>query len=207
MVIVLDSFEDGDLSEYTKQGRRVVGITQSPVYDGNNAYKGRQEIIDENEELGTVQQGDTFSAFTRATHAQFATHGINFGVQDIDNFYYVIFTAHDPDDPSDRGIVKLKRESSGEITTLEDAELNWEPDTWYETKVSWGNDGTIDVTIYEDGSTEVASLSATDTTYSSGGIGFNASGLAFFASYGFGDYYTKEVPPPSAPSDLTATLS
>jgi hypothetical protein len=53
---------------------------------------------------------------------------------------------------------------------------------WYKVIVEWTVGGLIDVYLYDsDGSTLLNTISATDNTWNSGGIGFRGFGL--------GDYY------------------
>jgi hypothetical protein len=57
--------------------------------------------------------------------------------------------------------------------------------SWYEVEVDWQNGGQMDVTLTRNG-TFVASTTATDTSYSSGGIGYT-----FWFQHGGWDNYTS----------------
>lgn len=55
---------------------------------------------------------------------------------------------------------------------------------WYEVEIDWQTNNEIDVTVFDDGGAVVATTSATDSTYTSGGIGFT-----FWFQHGGWDSY------------------
>tara|TARA_B100000508_G_scaffold126467_1_gene111028 strand:+ start:42 stop:5051 length:5010 start_codon:yes stop_codon:yes gene_type:complete len=57
---------------------------------------------------------------------------------------------------------------------------------WYEIEVDWQTDDTIDVRLYNSGGTLVASTTATDSNYTSGGFGFT-----FWGFYGGWDSFVS----------------
>jgi hypothetical protein len=66
----------------------------------------------------------------------------------------------------------LHRDTSG--TVLASTTVTYSTG-WYEVEVDWGTDDSIFVTLYKDG-TQIATTSATDSNYTSGGIGYTLWG-------------------------------
>jgi hypothetical protein len=76
------------------------------------------------------------------------------------------------------GTFELHRLSSGARSVLARASQSWGTG-WYEIEFDWGADGSITITAYEDpgGSrTQVNQITATDTTFTDGGVGFHCAG-------------------------------
>jgi hypothetical protein len=69
---------------------------------------------------------------------------------------------------------------------------------WYEVKVDWRTTNAIDVSVYDNTGALFATTTATDSSYTSGGVGF-----AFWGQHGGWDYYTSRV---YAASDPTYTI-
>lgn len=57
---------------------------------------------------------------------------------------------------------------------------------WYRCRVSWGYAGTMSITLFDSGGTQLGTASGTDTTYNVGAIGFRAVNVA---SSGFTSYF------------------
>mgnify|MGYP002762452314 CR=1 FL=1 len=107
--------------------------------------------------------------------------GLSFGGQDTDNFYYVANL------PSSNEIVVGKYENA----SLDDnrAAVSTSFDTWYDLEFDWLSDGTIEVRIFEVDSngdrtsSSLGSSTYSDSTWSSGGIGFQVFASAGRPSY------------------------
>lgn len=169
---VVEDFEDGDLSEYEfDQGEAATSLVSSPTYTGSRAL----EITNENANLISTSGlttypsvGDTFRFHIRGTGGT-VNHHVTYGVQDHENRYFVrVSFANDN--------FRLYRYQDGDSTLLaaNSESIEVREDEWYEIEVDWGTDGTHDVAIYTEGGGQLASVSATDTTYERGGIGYDA---------------------------------
>jgi hypothetical protein len=66
---------------------------------------------------------------------------------------------------------------------------------WYEVKVDWRTNNAIDVSVYDNTGALFATTTATDSSYTSGGVGF-----AFWGQHGGWDYYTSRVYAASDPT-------
>lgn len=137
----------------------------SSVSDNGNAI-----ITDSDGDFPTVSQGDRFKLET-----MFRTSGnqwtVYFGLQSETSSTY-------PDDGYKITVEtyndKVKIDNGN--TTLESKNFNIPRDEWLEWDVRWKNDGQIVLNIYDSGGNPlVENLTATDTTYTSGGWGIVAN--------------------------------
>ena len=169
--LVIDSFEDGGLSEYEfDRGASGAAVTTDAAYIGSQAL----EISGTNTELISMygldyypSAGDLFSTWVRATGGADLVN-ITYGVQNHLNRYYarVAFGG---------GRIKIYRYEDGSSTLLaKQTGLNLSEDTWYEVEIDWKEDGTHIFTLYDSSGTQVSQISATDSTWSAGGVGYDA---------------------------------
>lgn len=171
----IDGFEDDDLDEY--DGHTGSYTTQSSVvHDGGFAAEGTAggdaTVIHSTSGLADYpEQGDTFSAWMRSEAFEGGGDHVAtlFGVQDSDNYYRAIITGNE---------YLLQVRDGGSLSTIDSVSASPSAGSWYRVEVDWQADGTIVATFYDDAGTEVANLSGTDSTFTSGGIGFDTHGLA-----------------------------
>lgn len=168
--VVLDSFEDGDLAEYEygPDQNDPVEIVSAPTYHGDRALM-MDGLTEFNSFSGLdyyPSPGDTVSCHIRGANGV-AIGNFAYGVQDHDNQYVAQLRW-------DNQTAKLLRVEDGELhgIDVQDAALDY--DVWYDYEVEWGEDGTHAATVTDDSGTEVVELSGTDTTYTSGGIGYDS---------------------------------
>ena len=182
--VAADDFEDNDISEYSGQ-TTIFNVGTTFAYD--NTY-GLDNFGNENSRSNTggiyrldqtVSQGETFRYFqyvdTSATSDEACT---KFGVQSPgssnDNYGVCVEIAG-----TDRVVLSrdvVENESSPgttgfPATILDTANVTYATG-WYEVEVIWGTDDSIEVNLYTAAGTLVTTLSVTDGTYTSGGIGF-----------------------------------
>jgi hypothetical protein len=182
-VNVIDSFEDGNLDEYRfDQGQSGASIVTTPAYRGSNALA----ISDTNTELISTSglknypsAGDVFSFRTRATGGANKTN-FAYGVQNHTNRYYVVLNFTDDS-------LKLMRYEDGTSyeLTKQTSGFSFSMDTWYEVKVDWQSDGTHTVSLYNPVGDLLAQISAADSAWKAGGIGYDA----YLSSSGGTVYY------------------
>ncbi|MFC4552409.1 hypothetical protein [Halorussus sp. GCM10023401] len=166
----VDGFEDGDLSEYEfDRGSSGASVVSSPTYTGSHAL----EISGTNTEMISMDglehypaAGDVFSTWVRGTNNADRIN-ITYGVQNHTNRY---FARVNPE----QGHVALYRTEDGSSTLLTDKSVPLSQDTWYEVHIDWQTDGTHVFTLFDDSGSQISQISATDSTWTAGGIGYDA---------------------------------
>ncbi|MFC6965112.1 hypothetical protein ACFQJ8_26950 [Halocatena marina] len=167
---VIESFEDGDLSEYTfATGSSGATVTSSPTYDGSKVL----EIADTHTQMHSTagldqypQDGDIFSVWVQATDNADAVN-FTYGVQNDKNRYFVRVNFSG-------GNLALHRYESGSSTALaSDSAVSPSHNAWYELKIEWC-DCAHTISLKDSQGNRLSEISATDTTWRSGGIGFDA---------------------------------
>jgi len=110
--------------------------------------------------------GDTFSCWVLSEGGQGDTY-LAYGVQNsLQDFYWVNL------DFTNQKMYLFKR-VDGDSTSLEGtSQISLEEDTWYYLDIYWGTDGTHEIYLYDVNENVVGELTATDSEFTSGGIGF-----------------------------------
>lgn len=170
---VIDSFEDGDLSEYSvwnSSGGSVAAAT-TRAYDGSYALDhttdgtGGHDIASTSGLQGYPDQGDTLD-FRYYSSNSGDTVYYYFGFQDSNNFYKA---AHRSDSLGHRLVVN----DAGSATELaSNGSASFPTGEWVRHKIDWATDGTITCTLYDSTGTQISQISATDTTFADGGVGY-----------------------------------
>lgn len=185
----LDTYYDGDLSASTRQ--------QTTVQEGSDALE-ISEGDGTNRNLGSFDtdglpnypvQGDQFRCWFRTDSAQSGA--------DADVVALVFGLQNSGDVVSDRYRVgyqgsenfRLGKQQGGSFSTLAETPLTLSSNTWYEFDVVWETDGTITAKVFDTSGSEVTSggISATDTSFTSGGVGY-ALGTPGTHTINFDDY-------------------
>jgi len=187
---VIDSFEDGSLSEYSfDRGESGASIIQDSTLAVDGSYllelSGTStELISTTGLSAYPSGGDTFNYRFRRSPGAVAWN-ITYGVQDHDNRYYVQFDVPDTK-------FRLYKLLDGDSVRIDSTEVTPSADEWHRIEVDWQADGTHTVTLFDNSDTQIAQVSGTDTEWSTGGIGFDAY-LDSGESVSF-DYVTMENP-------------
>lgn len=168
---IIDDFEDGDLSEYSFD-RNAAGasLVSNPTYDGSHAL----QIDATNTELLSTsglnyfpRAGDTFSCWVRGTNGA-ADVNFTYGAQDKNNRYVARVSF-------DRDNIVLFRYENGTLHTLaQQYGITVGEDSWYNIEINWGDNNTHQFTLQDASGSEVAQISSTDSTWTSGGVGYDA---------------------------------
>ena len=173
---VVEDFERSDpLAAYGGEDH-LFGVASSPVYQGSQAL---------------INDGGEFASIVSTSgldHYPERGNEITYSFQNAaeDNFVaFHIFAQSETDDPdgytvgiSGQGAWRLWRNVDGGIETIatEDLPASEQTDGWYRAEV-WTDDTTVYADLYDDATDELlASVSADDDTYDSGGIGFRSAG-------------------------------
>lgn len=169
----VDDFEDNDIEEYGADTANFE-VQSTTVYEGSYAL---ETTLPSNDFAGVTsvggldrypQAGDTFQVRMRWDSSDSIKHFI-WAAQSVGenpDSYQVSVDANN-------NKFALDRQESGynELTsTSYDPRTN--ADEWMRVKVEHGTDGSITATLYDSSGSQVAQLSATDTTYTEGGVGF-----------------------------------
>uniref|UniRef100_UPI0010932B94 fibronectin type III domain-containing protein n=1 Tax=Halorussus marinus TaxID=2505976 RepID=UPI0010932B94 len=193
MATTIDDFDDGNLDEYTGDTDAFT-IVSSPTHAGSNALEvtggGGYSIFSTSGLPAYPAAGDAFSFRLRVQDSDTGTSGMYFGVQDTSRWYRVRWNA---------GELQLQRDGeqiavqSGSVPTGE----------WLRVLVSWSADGTITAAIADASGTRHAAVSATDSTYTDGGIGWSHFNGASSETVRFDSAQIE--PAPAAPSNISAS--
>lgn len=169
----LDSHEDGDIAEYGGDTGDF-STTNDFATDGSvglnftNATSGHSVIIDSGI---TAQQGDLIKSDWQLANTN-GLAGIVIGAQSEAgsgsyNGYVIGY-----DKVNNR--LFIDEVSSGSIANLKLKSATLSAGTTYTFEVDWQTDGTIAVDVLDSSGTVVAQISATDNSYTSGGLGYRS---------------------------------
>lgn len=163
----IDSFEDGDISEYTGDTSSF-DVVSTDSTDGSQSLEttagSTVEVLSTSGLNYYPEAGDTFQFDIKHTVQGTGITRTMFAVQDTDNYYSI-------DLNDNENSIELKKNSGGSISTIASDSYTPSADEWHTFRVDWGSDGSFTVTLYDSTGSEVSSFSGTDTTYTSGGIG------------------------------------
>jgi hypothetical protein len=165
--IEVEDFEDEDLNDYTiYSGNAATSVTSADSYTRDQSLR----LADADVNMANVGaspapvQGDTFSVRVKA-----ASGGpislFHYGVQDASQ-YYSLRLRHSTDE------ISLLKHDSGSWTELTGTVTDFDltANIWYKLELDWATDGKHVLTVSGDGHS--VSISCSDTTWASGGIGF-----------------------------------
>lgn len=180
--VIIDDFEDGDIAEYSGETGAAT-VTQSTTTAQNGDYYvevnagGTANTIASFEGDGLnayPDQGETFRFWTQLrgsvrSHTNYGRQTVGSGDNDSrdgDGYQVVL---HDTNTFS-----LAVNGYFGGTTLAEDTSVTVNTNEWYEIEVVWGTDDSHTVTLYDSSGTQLTQLSATDSTYTNGGIALSA---------------------------------
>jgi len=185
---VIDSFEDGNISEYGGDTNSGFAVVTSPVFDGSNSLKKNFDDgrIAATGGRFTVTQGTKLTARVYLDQGSGSANSIGSDAQPTFEFaaqsetgignrsgYAVLINAENE--------IRLDRFDNSSKTVLAANSVVPPEEEWLKVTVDWKSGGTISFTVDDAAGNLVSSGTATDTTYTSGGIGFsNTDGLCYF---------------------------
>lgn len=171
--VVVEGFEDASLDNYDfDRGKPGASIVSSSTHTGSHAL----EISDDNTEMlsnsleSYPSAGDELSCWFNATSSGGANHlNFSYGGQDPKNRYIARINY-------EIGVLKFFRYENGSLYLLARSygEVQLNDYSWYEIRIEWGVDGTHVVSYYDDNGNEIKSISAVDSTWVAGNVGFDA---------------------------------
>lgn len=186
VITTIDDFEDGDIAEYSDETGSYAVTTTSPLngsyrLEGTTPTGGGGVTIRSTSGLNYYPaQGDTFRynfQFSQTDQLQAILFGATSGDTGLNGTYRVDATI----DSSKWTLHHMS--TSGTNTELaSDTSVSYSTGVAYEGEVKWASDGTITCTLFDDTGAQKSQISATDTTLTSGGVGWR--------SYDFNDQST-----------------
>lgn len=171
--LVMADFETGDFSNWDNVPSSW-SIETSTVYEGNYAFykeagNGPASSATYGGPVQTPSQGDTFRWHHYHGGNSNGASQIQFGFQDWNNRYQASFNINDD-------VMKLQKVEGGSGSTMTSSSLSGSSGNWYINEVEWQEDGTIIYTVYDSNENQLNQISATDNTFTSGGIALEAHG-------------------------------
>ncbi|WP_336358969.1 dockerin type I domain-containing protein [Haloarcula sp. CGMCC 1.6347] len=175
----IDTFEDGDLSEYyLREGPSDhVGVTDSPQVtprNGSNLLEVASGVkLQSRSGLDRYPSaGDTFDFwvhFNGVEYGQERDLGFRFGVTDEADHFYTAYLGQG-DSP-----IQLRREHGSSKYVFAEADTQLPKDRWLRSRIEWGKDGQVSLTVTDAKGNQYANISGVDTTLKSGGIEYHVS--------------------------------
>lgn len=172
--IIADDFEDGDISEYGDSGNDSTSkfdVQTSVVSNESHALRLQTSNPARISSLSGLPEypaaGDVFRWDTR-TASSSMHFGFRFGIQstNLDNLYLARpSTQHDA--------IQLYKRDAGSWNKLAETLVTIPVDEWMTVEVEWRSNGTIIVRLFDSTGSQIGDApSATDTSYTDGGIGW-----------------------------------
>lgn len=183
---IVDSFEDGDLSEYSGDTGGWVVNNNKPVCDiDSGSYSAKSDFSSSYTEIVSTSglseypsQGDLLYYYIHFDNGfsnnSSANARVKYGCQSEtkgSDCYRVEFEVNN-------GTMTLFADgaNSGSDILLDEAtSVSYPEDEFLELKIPWNTDGSMSPTLQDLDGNQIASISGTDTSYTSGGIGLGNS--------------------------------
>jgi Domain of unknown function (DUF2341) len=200
-----DDFEDNSLSEYSGDTTLFTTVT-SPVYGGSYALGG-------NPVSGKTTDG-IFRFDTSVAQGQMLRYMqyVNAGVAGNNDEPCTLFGVQSPGTTNQNYAVCLERFGTDRISLAKDVDNNDVSGTvlatttvtystgWYEVEIDWRTNNQIVVSLYTSAGTLVASTTATDSSYTTGGFGY-----AYWYQNGAWDSFTARPRVATRPTVYTGS--
>lgn len=171
--VIVDDYEDGDIAEYA-------GDTGSYTTQQTTVYEGSYALQETDTSTGAAwlqstsglnaypSQGDTWSVrvyLDQSTSNPFIQYALQSNTNGSDRYDLQL--------DSQNGDFKIRVTSGGSTSTLaSDTSVSYPSGEWLKVTVQWASDGTMTATVEDASGTQLSQISATDTTFTSGGVGF-----------------------------------
>lgn len=189
--VIVDDFEDGDVSEYNKESATTIAAQSSVVYEGNYALQITGVNVDIQAPVGALNyepsRGDVLEYYVYLPE-DFTAMELNFASQSSgvgsENHYEAALKSHDrtysgTDAPNANGSVQIAKRKDNNWAKADLAGSPLPQNEWIRGIIEFGSsDITITAYTQENSSTftnEWATATITDTEWDSGGIGWSNS--------------------------------
>lgn len=171
---IIDDFEDGDISEYSGD-TSVFSVSSSDPYEGtyhsvaDSSSNNTHEMVNRTDL--TIQQGDTIELYGR-TGGGNDRWGFCFGAQSASGAGN--YSGYNVSMANGGEQARINRWDNGSENLLAENIYSNTIGSWHKWKVNWATDGKITFVQFDGSGNTNGSISAIDTTYSSGGIGLSS---------------------------------
>jgi hypothetical protein len=172
--VVIEDFEDGDISDWTVLGFAYAAVTTAAAHDGNYGMEmdggGLSDWAYRDDAAVHVEQGYVISYWTKTNDGSWSRNYCAFGSTAAGTYSASLGVN------TSTFIIHLIPGLSS-YTTLADVPQTFSYNTWYRVEVHWDIGGLITAYLYDStGMNLLNTVSVTDNTYTSGGIGFRSFG-------------------------------
>jgi hypothetical protein len=166
----LSDYYGGDLSGWSRQ--------TGTVYEGSYALEtpdSTNTFIADDGGNFEVTEGNIFSVQCYTPDSNTDFRPIAWGVQSEVNYgsrscYEIKMDTGFP------AFALFKTESGSSTILTQDVGTSIPTSEWLRIGVDWATDGTLTATLYDSSGSQVTQVSATDTTFTSGGVGYGVGG-------------------------------
>src|SRR5262245_842730 len=173
--VSLQNFDDGQLTGYTFLGPNNASVTAAAAHDGPFGLQlgSVTEWMWRNDAAVAVQQGDTISAWVQAAGAPTGRLYVGFGASATGTLSMVL--------GGNTNTLLLQRNTNFGFADIGVVPQTWVANKWYRFEIAWGVGGSITGRLFDsDGVTLLNTVTATDTTITSGGLAFRGFGPTHF---------------------------
>jgi immune inhibitor InhA-like protein len=173
--VSLQNFDDGLLTGYTFIGPNLASVTAAAAHDGPFGLQigSLTEWFWRNDAAVAVQQGDTISGWVQAAGAPIGRTYFGFGASATGTLSMVL--------GGNTSTLNLQRNAGFGFLDIGVVPQIWTPNKWYRFEIVWGVGGAITGRLFDsDGTTLLNTVTATDTTITSGGLAFRGFGPTHF---------------------------
>jgi len=165
----IDDFEDGDISEWSGDTGSF-STTTSVAFDGSVSVTTSSAPVQIQRTDKTVSTSTApLGAWVQVTNKNSRSASFHFAVNSGSYYKLQIFT----DSNGNISEFSLSRIGSNSTTTLasDTSPSGGSTGEWLRIELTkWKSDGTLSASLFDTSDTELAAVSASDTTYSSGGV-------------------------------------
>jgi hypothetical protein len=167
---VIESFESGNLSLYTfVSGSRNASVTAAAAHDGSFGLSAADftDWMYRNDAAVQVRRGDVISVWMRSSGTPSGRGYFGFGATASGTLSIVMA-------PNTNTLI-IQRNAGYGFQDIGAVTQTWLADHWYRFEVTWQASGNLIGRLYDsDGTTLLNTVTASDTTVSSGGIAFRS---------------------------------
>jgi hypothetical protein len=193
---VIDTFEDNNISEYSGDTTK---FQTNTTLNYGGSY-GLQAVNTGDFSTGiartdqTINQGETIrtKVYVDAGPGDGDEQCVLFGVQstaNINDNYGVCLIQFATDERVSLVRDAVRNDTAAGAVILASTTYDFTTSGWYEVEVDWNTDDSMDVRVFNPTGSLIATTSATDSTYSSGGYGFT-----YWTNHGaWDDFHTRPI--------------
>jgi len=173
--VSLQNFDDGQLTGYTFLGPNNASVTAAAAHDGPFGLQlgSVTEWMWRNDSAVAVEQGNTISAWVQAAGAPTGRLYVGFGASATGTLSMIL--------GGNTNSLVLQRNTAFGFADIGSVPQTWVANKWYRFEIVWEVGGNITGRLFDsDGTTLLNTVTANDTTITSGGLAFRSFGPTHF---------------------------